>query len=68
MLSFVKMNQTKIMNRTYLLILGFLTSMLSYSQSLPHHWTLDELNHEMHVGDRVETGIFNVEAIDTNLS
>jgi spore coat protein CotH len=65
MLSFVKMNQTKIMNRTYLLILGFLTSIFSFAQSLPHHWTLDEQNHQLHIGDRIESGIFNVEAIDT---
>ena len=34
-------------------------------QSLPHHWLVDEANHRLRIGDNVETGIFNVDVIDT---
>jgi len=35
------------------------------AQNLPHHWQLDELNHELRIGDVEETGIFDVNVIDT---
>ncbi len=46
-------------------ILSLTAAFTSKAQNLPHHWSLDELNHQIHIGDHVEEGIFNVDVIDT---
>ncbi len=44
----------------------FATAMrLVMGQSLPHHWMVDEPNHRIRIGENVESGIFNVDVIDT---
>lgn len=53
------------MKTKILLLAALALQSAAQAQNLPHHWQLNEMSHELSIGDVEESGLFNVSVIDT---